>query len=57
MSRLSALGAGGGNAQSLGQSSLRCGTRLVGTAAAGAERRASCVVVSNDGFPKIGGGR
>ncbi|VYT94876.1 Uncharacterised protein [Eggerthella lenta] len=55
MSRLSALGAGGG-AQSLRQSSLRCGTRLVGTAA-GAERRASCVVVSNDGFPKIGGGR
>ena len=57
MSRLSALGAGGGNAQSLGLSSIRCGTRLVGTAAAGAERRASCVVVSNDGFPKIGGGR
>ena len=57
MSRLSALGAGGGDTQSLRQSSLRCGTRLVGTAAAGAERRASCVVVSNDGFPKIGGGR
>ena len=55
MSRLSALGAGGG-AQSLRQASLRGGTRLVGTAA-GAERRASCVVVSNDGFPKIEGRR
>ena len=49
-------GEGWGDTQSLKQSSLRCGTRLVGTAA-GAERRASCVVVSNDGFPKIGGGR
>ena len=55
MSRLSALGAGGG-AQALSQSALRGGTRWVATAA-GAERRASCVVVSNDGFPKIGGGR
>ena len=57
MSRLSALGAGGGDTQSLRQASLGGGTRLVGTAAAGAERRASCVVVSNDGFPKIGGRR
>ena len=55
MSRLSALDAGIGGAQSLKQSSLRCGTRLVGAANARIERCVFFAVVSNDGVPKIEG--